>query len=85
MKVKRVYASPYCWLTFRIRVPYEYVEKLRLLCAYREYKTMEKMMHNQILGLIEENEPLIERQKQIEIQEEKEAEEYRKWYEGEKI
>lgn len=76
-------ASPYCWLTFRIRVPYGYVEKLRLLCELYKYRTVEKFVTELVTGRVEAEEDLIEKQKQIEIEEDKRVKEYWKWKTGE--
>lgn len=80
MKIKRVLASPYCWLTVRIRVPYEHVENIRYLCEAYKYKTAEKYIQDLVIEKIEAEKEIIDQQRQKDIEEEKRADEvWRHW------
>jgi len=63
MKVKRYPGSPYCWLTFRIRIPYDYVEKLRYICWIYKYRTIETFITKLVCEKIEAEEETIEEAK----------------------
>lgn len=79
MKIRRWTTSEHCFALLKIRMEYVWVEQLELLVQISGLKNIEELIKTLLAWKLLTEKDNIEKQRQQNIKEEKEAEEYWKW------